>query len=970
MLVRDLLYSFEGAMRVIQQDGPTGGQAGQAGVNKLLRLIRSPWLARLRWPATLALASAGVVLAIQGQKLFQAHPAHQDNAIGHFVIGAGLFALAFAWHAGARIDTVRAPLLRLDRRLAWFLGWAAILNVLSLLLFLHNENSNAAWWLFLASLIVLVFGVALSQRLPVERPARALRDRFREFRQAAPRWLISWRGLEIAALLGIVGLAAALRFYRFNSLPPGLWFDEAQYGLLVRHILSDSSFRPIYAPLGNLASPFLFFIAASFKLFGDNIRSLRLVSVVAGIATVPAFYVLARRYMHVPAALAATTLLAVSFWHINFSRIALQGILTPLATVITFIFLLRAWRGGKLVDFALAGVAMSAGVWAYNASNLLPIIAALFLLFAAIREWRLLRTRLPGLILFGFSALVAISPLAMYALKHQDAYFLRSRQTSIFLTPAGNGYKLVSESQWLPALKSNIRAHLLMFNFQGDPNGRHNLPGHPMLDDVTGVLAVLGLAYVISRAFRPDYFLLLVGFAVGLAGGAITLTFEAPQSLRSIMALPMVFLFAGIALDAAWKFVTAGRWLRLPRASLGVAAMVPLLVWAGVTNYDIFFNQKAQDFASWASYSTAPTLVAQEIKRLGPDYRYLMSSVFVNEPSLEFVDPALGTGEGLSLDLVRDLPAAAAKPTVIFLDPDRDMYLPWLRTLYPDATVNTFSSPGHTNPVGLYEMIIPADEEAKIQGIDVTYSAPGIAATTTRQPAVNLDWSSGTPLPAPFDADWSGVIHVPEGTAYALTMQAPGQIQLSLDGQVVAQGSGQVEAAQFLYKGQHRLEVTVHVESPGKVLLSANGAPLPESMYFVPPDPGHGLLGSFYSNDSFSGNVQFQELDPFIGFAYHAELPFAGPLSVIWRGKVEAPTTGNYVFSAEANGIVEVRVDGQLVADAGSDLNPDAKAPTLTQGLHDIEVRFSSDSNARVQLWWAPADGAPEQIPSKYLYPP
>ena len=319
---------------------------------------------------------------------------------------------------------------------------------------------------------------------------------------------------------------------------------------------------------------------------------------------------------------------------------------------------------------------MSAGIWAYNASNLLPFIVALFFLFVLVREWRLFRARFPGILLFGFSALITISPLAMYALEHQDQYFLRSRQTSIFLTPKGSGYEWVPESQWWPALKSNIRAHLLMFNFKGDPNGRHNLPGHPMLDVVTGVLAVLGLAYVISRVFRPEYFLLLACFVVGLAGGAITLTFEAPQSLRSIMALPMVFLFAGIALDAGWKFVTTGRWLRLPRASLAVVAMAPLLIWAGASNYNIFFNLKAQDFSSWAAYSTAPTLVADEIKRLGPDCNYLMSSVFVSQPSLEFVDPLLGTGQQLSLDIVRDLPAADDKPVVIFLDPDRVVYLP------------------------------------------------------------------------------------------------------------------------------------------------------------------------------------------------------------------------------------------------------------------------------------------------------
>jgi hypothetical protein len=227
------------------------------------------------------------------------------------------------------------------------------------------------------------------------------------------------------------------------------------------------------------------------------------------------------------------------------------------------------------------------------------------------------------------------------------------------------------------------------------------------------------------------------------------------------------------------------------------------------------------------------------------------------------------------------------------------------------------------------------------------------------------------PVSAPFDATWSGVIKITENKQFLLTMEAPGQIQLFLDGKLLGQGSHTVAAGADLYKGQHRLQVTVHVEGPGKVRLSANGVPLPASMYFVPPNGGQGLLGTFYSNATFSGAPVFQELDPFVGFRYHAELPFSGPLSVVWRGELDAPTTGKYVFTAEAVGEVEVLVDGQLVATSGLPKAPDDRAPELTKGLHDIEVRFAnSGGSARIVLSWAPPDETPGIIPSKYLYPP
>ncbi len=939
----------------------------------VLSIGKSHQLAIVRWVATLAFGITGVLLAIHGQKLFLTQPPHEDQAIGYYVAGAIMFAVACAWQPGIPVERVRSVQLRIDGRLAWFLVWAAILNLGAVFLFRHNENSNTAWWLFLASLIVLVCGVAASQRVAVEGPARALKERLRALWETAIRWAYSWRGLEMALLAGIVGLAAALRLLRYASLPQGVWFDEAEYGLLARQILASDSFRPIYAPLGNLASPFLFFIAASFKLFGDGILSLRLVSILAGVATVPAFYFLARRFMQIPAALTATVLLAVSFWHVNFSRVGLQGILSPLVAIVAYLFLLRAWRGGKLLDFVLAGVAVSAGVWAYNASNLLPIVAVLFLMFAAVREWRLLRPRIPGIALFGFSALIAVSPLAFYALKHQDEYFARSRDTSIFLVSKDGGWQMKPESQWLPVLKTNVRKHLEMFNFRGDFNGRHNLPGHRMLDDITGVLAVLGFAYVLSRALRAEYFLLLAGFAVGLSGGIITLDWEAPQSLRAIMTLPIVILFAGIALNAAWQFLTNERRFRMLRASFGVGCLAMLAAWSGTMNYDVYFNQKAHDYGSWQAYSVVPTLVAQEVKRLGPEYRVLMSSTIVGQPSLEFVNPSMGDGTEDSLDLVRDVPVAADRATVIFLDPDYETYIPWLRTLYPQATLNEFTVPGGNGPPGLYELIIPQEVAASLTGIDAVYSNAGTSPQQVRESALDLDWTAGTPVPTPFDASWTGEIKLAEGKNVAITLEAPGEIQLSLDGELLAQGPGTVTGNLDLYKGQHRLEVTVHVERPGRVLLSIDGEPLPASAYFVPPDAGHGLLGTFYSGTSFGGDPQFEELDPFIGFRYHAELPFSGPLSVDWRGKIDIPSAGAYTFQAGAIGQVQVFIDGKVVASDGLPQESGNPPTDLTQGFHEIEVRFSSDlGGSRVQvLWLSPgAQGDPEIIPSRYFYPP
>ena len=97
-------------------------------------------------------------------------------------------------------------------------------------------------------------------------------------------------------------------------------------------------------------------------------------------------------------------------------------------------------------------------------------------------------------------------------------------------------------------MQVNAAKHLLMFNYRGDPNGRHNLPGEPMLDYATSVFAVLGAGLALTRLREPRQFLLPIWLLIMLAGGVFSLDFEAPQSLRAIGSLPPAYLLAGLAL--------------------------------------------------------------------------------------------------------------------------------------------------------------------------------------------------------------------------------------------------------------------------------------------------------------------------------------------------------------------------------------------------------------------------------------
>ena len=66
----------------------------------------------------------------------------------------------------------------------------------------------------------------------------------------------------------------------------------------------------------------------------------------------------------------------------------------------------------------------------------------------------------------------------------------------------------------MAALENSLVRHIKMFNLQGDGNGRHNLPGAPAVDFVSGALFVVGLGYCLYRWRSPAFILMALWFCV------------------------------------------------------------------------------------------------------------------------------------------------------------------------------------------------------------------------------------------------------------------------------------------------------------------------------------------------------------------------------------------------------------------------------------------------------------------------
>ena len=777
-------------------------------------------------------------------------------------------------------------------------------------------------------------------------------------------------GARLTVLVGlpiIFVAAVAFRFVDVAILPEGIWFDEAQNGLIAQRILEDPAFRPVYVSEGSTHSPafYLYLVATSIKLFGINIFSVRIVAGIVGSLTVLVMYLFGKELFDWRVGLTAAALMAVDRWHFSASRLGMSGVLAGFFAALGAYFLLRGLRRRRLLDFACAGLSLGLGLHSYLAFNLVPAVIALWLLHRLLGD-RLdfLRAHYRGLMLAAVVAGVIFLPIGIFAAQHPSEFTKRAETVWIF--------KDRPPEQHLSILRTNIEKHLLMFNYQGDKNGRHNLPEEPMLDPLTGALFALGFLASILMIRRHQHFLLVLWVLVMTLPGVLSLDFEAPQSLRTIAVIPGVVMLAAWALGSTWR----GLELVLGRGNEKLAALpiVGLLALSGYWNYETYFVRGKSDFAVWAAHSIHETLIARQLKQLSPEIRLIVEDTFLNRPTTQFLAPEFPTQE--PFNLASSLPLRDRRDTAIFLDGDNVEGFEKLLELYPDARYQ-LHSPSFGGPVAIRSVFVPTDQIAGIQGLAARYyegrEPAAEPAITTRVSGLDFDWSRGTPIPPPFYAEWRGTLVVPAYGRYEFELVGPAGLTLSID-EVEGLNGGETESV-ALAAGAHPITLQGVIDRATPVRLSWQPPGqamqiLRHDALFLPQVKVRGLLGRYFQGPDWQGEPKLERIDPSLSIRFHLR-PLPSPYSVEWAGKIDIPRAGSYLFGTQSIDRSWLYVDNQLVVDNGQTTNQYLEGGIeLSEGLHDIRVRYTDETDHTfIKVLWAPPGQGREPIPSDRLFP-
>ncbi len=345
------------------------------------------------------------------------------------------------------------------------------------------------------------------------------------------------------AAVGLLWLAALLRWMELPHLPYGLWYDEAYYGLDALRVLEGH--LALFFPENNGREPlFIYLVAGAIAVLGPTPYALRLTASMIGLLTVAATFrmawTLSRRW---EVGMLSGVLMAFLLWPLNLSRIGFRAGLFPLAAALTLWAFARAARGGRRRDWMLAGLIWGGGFYTYLAARMTVLPIALGLILGRYRDPR--RFSLRGLALFLISAALIVAPLAAYFILHPSDFTLRGEQTSAFN----------SQRSFLSIAAEQATRVGGMFFVRGDDYPRHNTGSRPVFDPLLAVAFLAGGILAIRRA--P--FTVIWGSLMLLP---TFLSTEAPHYLRASGVLPVAAFWAALGL---WALIEGiGQRIRAP----------------------------------------------------------------------------------------------------------------------------------------------------------------------------------------------------------------------------------------------------------------------------------------------------------------------------------------------------------------------------------------------------------------------
>ena len=376
-------------------------------------------------------------------------------------------------------------------------------------------------------------------------------------------------GGELACIIGLLLLAAALRLYRLQDFPSGYHNDEVTDAHIIETVVAGR--RAIYFPEDTGSEPFYMYFSAPFTaVLGPTVWALRLPSVFLSMVALCAVWVLTRRLFGRLAAGVALGAMGVSWWGVLLGRITLHvaPVVPMLALALYFFYRSTLHTLRSTLHLGLSGCFFALAFNSYTAARVMPFLVVALVAYLALVRRKVILARWRGFLVLAVVAAALSAPLAIYLLTHPDA---KQLTYSGFDVSQPVTDLLAGKPQLV--IETTLQT-LGMFALFGDPLPYYDLPGRPLMEPVGAALFLIGAATLVWRGREPRYGLVLIGLLVTLLPGMLSQ--PAPNYARTVGAMALAFTVPGIGADVIWQRAGA-RWGRAAQR-VGAVALVALLL--------------------------------------------------------------------------------------------------------------------------------------------------------------------------------------------------------------------------------------------------------------------------------------------------------------------------------------------------------------------------------------------------------
>ncbi|HSW77147.1 MAG TPA: glycosyltransferase family 39 protein [Candidatus Saccharimonadales bacterium] len=388
------------------------------------------------------------------------------------------------------------------------------------------------------------------------------------------------KNIYLSIFILTIILSIILRFYQLGTNPISLDWDEASTGYNAYSILKTGKDEygnkmPLtFRSFDDYKPPvYIYLTVPSVAIFGLNEFAVRLPAAVIGVVAVAAVYFFTleilqnwdkknRQYI----ALCASFFLAISPWHLQFSRAAFEGNIGICFLIIALLFFFKGLkRGWYLYLFAIFFIISLYSYHSFLLINPILLISLVGLFYKDLWKQKIAIGLALGLILLGsvpiyssfihtegtsarFSMVTVFSDAAIQ--KQSADQLIKAKENHDILGQVLYNRRII----FIPVIVSGYLAH---FNFDflflhGDSGVQHHSYNMGMLYLFDFPFILIGLVYLFKKRDRRIFALLILFLLAPLPGAIAT---GAPHPVRAIAMIPAFQIFSAIGLVTSIIFL-------------------------------------------------------------------------------------------------------------------------------------------------------------------------------------------------------------------------------------------------------------------------------------------------------------------------------------------------------------------------------------------------------------------------------